>query len=54
LGSSVGLHSGPVPSPEVDLQQVMPWPVYQDMLDGDIAAIDECLRAIPPLPGYPQ
>jgi hypothetical protein len=29
------------------LLQVMPWPVYQDMLDRDLRAIYEYLRAIP-------
>jgi len=27
----------------------MPWPTYQDMNDGDIRAIYEYLRAIPPI-----
>jgi len=37
----------PVPSPEVNLLQVMPWPVYQDMTDRDLTAIYEYLSAIP-------
>jgi hypothetical protein len=37
-----------VPSEENDLLQVMPWPVYQDLTDTDLAAIYEYLRAIPP------
>jgi hypothetical protein len=31
--------------------QVMPWPVYGDMTDGDLKAIYEYLRSIPSLPG---
>jgi len=27
--------------------QVMPWPVYRNMTDGDLRAIYEYLRAIP-------
>jgi hypothetical protein len=41
------------PSEEMDLLQVMPWPVYQDMTDRDIRAIYEYLRAIPSLPSAP-
>jgi hypothetical protein len=37
----------PVPSPEVNLLQVMPWPVYREMTDRDLAAIYEYLSAIP-------
>lgn len=37
-----------VPSEENDLLQVMPWPVYQDLTETDLAAIYEYLRAIPP------
>ncbi|MCC6858927.1 MAG: hypothetical protein IT158_10205 [Bryobacterales bacterium] len=36
-----------VPSPDKDLLQVMPWPVYQDLTDQDLKAIYEYLRAIP-------
>jgi hypothetical protein len=36
------------------LLQVMPWPVFQNMLDGDIRAIYEFLRAIPSLPNNPN
>ena len=42
-----------VPSEEGDLLQVMPWPVYQDMIDRDLRAIYEYLRAIPSLPSTP-
>jgi len=50
------MHSGldlkhippPVPSPQVDLLQVMPWPVYGMMTDDDLRAIYEYLRALPP------
>lgn len=31
--------------------QVMPWPVYGDMTDGDLKAAYEYLRSIPSLPG---
>ena len=44
----------PVPSPANDLLQVMPWPVYRKMIDRDLNAIYEYLKAIPSLPGYPQ
>jgi hypothetical protein len=42
-----------VPSAENDLLQVMPWPVYGEMLDHDLRAVYEFLRAIPPLEGFP-
>ena len=42
-----------VPSAEVDLLQVMPWPVYRNMSDRDLRAIYEYLRAIPSLPSTP-
>lgn len=38
-----------IPSEANDLLQVMPWPVYGQMLDHDLRAIYEFLRAIPPL-----
>jgi hypothetical protein len=38
----------------VPLLQVMPWPVYGNMLDHDIRAIYEYLRAIPSLPDNPN
>jgi hypothetical protein len=38
-----------VPSEANDLLQVMPWPVYGQMLDHDLRAIYEFLRAIPPI-----
>ena len=37
----------PVPSPEVNLLQVMPWPEYREMSDRDLTAIYEYLTAIP-------
>jgi hypothetical protein len=36
-----------VPSPQVDLLQVMPWPVYGMMTDDDLRAVYEYLRALP-------
>ena len=33
--------------------QVMPWPVYQDMVERDLRAVYEYLRAIPSLPSNP-
>jgi hypothetical protein len=36
-----------VPSPQVDLLQVMPWPVYGMMTDDDLRAIYEYLSALP-------
>jgi hypothetical protein len=38
-----------VPSEANDLLQVMPWPVYGEMLDHDLRAVYEFLRAIPPI-----
>lgn len=35
------------------LLQVMPWPVYQDMVDRDLRAIYEYLSAIPCIEGHP-
>jgi len=35
------------------LLQVMPWPAYGNMTDGDLRAIYEYLRAIPSLPDNP-
>jgi hypothetical protein len=43
-----------VPSEERDLLQVMPWPVFREMLDHDIRAVYEYLRAIPVREGFPQ
>ena len=37
----------PVPSPQNDLLQVMPWPIFRHMLQSDKRAIYEYLRAIP-------
>jgi hypothetical protein len=36
------------------LLQVMPWPVFGKMIDRDIAAVYEYLRAIPSLPNNPN
>jgi hypothetical protein len=41
------------PSTSLDLLQVMPWPVFQDMTDRDLRAIYEYLRSIPSLPSTP-
>lgn len=38
-----------IPSQQNDLLQVMPWPVYGSMLDHDLRAVYEFLRAIPPI-----
>ena len=43
-----------VPSEDNDLLQVMPWPVYQDMIEHDIRAIYEYLRSIPHRDGFPE
>ena len=43
-----------VPSAEQDLLQVMPWPVYGEMLESDLRAVYEFLRAIPPQDGFPE
>jgi hypothetical protein len=43
-----------VPSEQNDLLQVMPWPIYREMIDRDIRAIYEFLRAIPRREGFPQ
>jgi hypothetical protein len=43
----------PVPSPTMDLLQVMPWPEYTKMTDRDLRAIYEYLRAVPCLEGGP-
>lgn len=41
-------HSAPpVPSPQNDLMQVMPWPVFRNMTDRDMRALYEYLSAIP-------
>jgi hypothetical protein len=39
-----------VPSPANDLLQVMPWPNFRKMNIGDLVAIYEYLRALPPAP----
>ena len=41
------LHTGNDPENPGELLQVMPWPVYGNMVDRDIRAIYEYLRAIP-------
>jgi len=43
-----------VPSEDRDLLQVMPWPIFREMLDRDMRAIYEYLRAIPVREGFPQ
>jgi hypothetical protein len=42
------------PSEEQDLLQVMPWPVYGDMIERDLRAMYEYLKAIPSRPGFPR
>jgi hypothetical protein len=43
-----------VPAPfDGSLLQIMPWPAFQDMTDGDLRAIYEYLSAIPCLEGDP-
>jgi hypothetical protein len=45
------MHTGHDPrDPPGDLLQVMPWPLYRWKTDGDLRAIYEYLRAIPPIP----
>jgi hypothetical protein len=55
LRTGVDLERRPphVPSEENDLLQVMPWPIYREMIDTDIRAIYEFLRAIPSRPDAP-
>jgi hypothetical protein len=52
LRTGVDLDHAPphVPSEENDLLQVMPWPIYGEMLDEDMRSIYEFLRAIPSRP----
>jgi hypothetical protein len=40
----------PVPSPDNDLLQVMPWPVFRNLTDRDMRALYEYLSAIPSVP----
>jgi hypothetical protein len=40
----------PVPSPDNDLLQVMPWPVFRNITDRDMRALYEYLSAIPSVP----
>jgi len=48
------LHTGNDPDNPGQLLQVMPWPVYGNMVDRDLRAIYEYLRAIPSLPDNPH
>ena len=48
------LHTGNDPDNPDQLLQVMPWPVYGNMVDRDLRAIYEYLRAIPSLPDNPH
>jgi hypothetical protein len=34
---------------EARIRQVMPWPVYGNMIEPDLRAVYEYLRAIPPI-----
>jgi len=43
-----------VPSEAQDLLQVMPWPIFREMLDHDMRAVYEYLRAVPVKQGFPQ
>jgi hypothetical protein len=43
----------PGPGPSGDLLQVMPWPVYGNMVTSDLKAVYEYLSAIPSLPNGP-
>lgn len=42
------LRTGRDPRNPGDILKVMPWPVYAQMIDGDLRAIYEYLRSIPP------
>ncbi len=54
-GTDWKLLSPQVPSASNDLLQVMPWPFFQSLLDSEIRAMYEYLRAIPPNPvGFPR
>ena len=44
----------PVPAPDNDLLQVMPWPVHRNMIERDLRAVYEYLKAIPSRPGFPR
>jgi hypothetical protein len=44
----------PDPAEPGRILQVMPWPVYGNLLDGDLRAIYEFLRAIPSRPDNPN
>jgi hypothetical protein len=48
------LHTGNDPDHPGRLLQVMPWPVFGNMVDRDMRAIYEYLRAIPPLANNPN
>jgi hypothetical protein len=47
------LHTGQDPDNPGQLLQIMPWPVYGNMVDHDLRAIYEYLRAIPSHPDNP-
>lgn len=44
------IRTGEDPDHPGQVLQVMPWPVYQSMTDGDLRAIYEFLSSIPPIP----
>lgn len=46
------IRTGHDPDERGRLLQVMPWPVYQDMIDRDLIAVYEYLSAIPSRPGH--
>ena len=48
MRTGVDLDDGQTGPPETPILQVMPWPVYGKMIDCDLEAIYEFLRAIPP------
>jgi hypothetical protein len=48
------MHTGNDPDHPDQLLQVMPWPVFSNMVDRDILAIYEYLRAIPSRPNNPN
>jgi hypothetical protein len=41
------MHTGHDPDEPGEILQVMPWPVYGNMIDSDLKAVYEYLRAIP-------
>ncbi len=48
------LRTGHDPDDPAEILQVMPWPVYGKMIERDLRAIYEFLRAIPSLPDNPH